>query len=86
MDLILLAKIVKMEADIRAAQADLDRVGKMVTLSTAAKWRKAKAVLFSSFTFTFLNDKKTLLYLTGKTSRNLVPTARTDLNRTALFL
>ena len=41
MDLILLAKIVKMEADIRAAQADLDRVGKMVTLSTAAKWRKA---------------------------------------------
>jgi hypothetical protein len=41
MDLILLAKIVKMEADIRAAQADLGPVGKMVTLSTAAKWRKA---------------------------------------------
>ena len=41
MDLILQAKIVKMEANIRAAQADLDRVGKIVTLSTAAKWRKA---------------------------------------------
>ena len=41
MDLILLAKIVKMEADIRAAQVELDAVGMMVTLSTAAKWRKA---------------------------------------------
>ena len=30
MDLILLAKIVKMEADIRAAQMELDAVGMMV--------------------------------------------------------
>ena len=30
MDLILLAKIVKMEADIRAAQVELDAVGMMV--------------------------------------------------------
>jgi len=30
MDLILLAKIVKMEADIRAAQVELDTVGMMV--------------------------------------------------------
>ena len=30
MDLILLAKIVKMEADIRAAQVELDAVGMMI--------------------------------------------------------
>ena len=41
MDLILLAKIMKIEANIRAAQVELSPVGKMVTLSTAAKWRKA---------------------------------------------
>ena len=32
MDLILLAKIVKMEADIRAAQVELDAAGMMVSM------------------------------------------------------
>ena len=55
MDLILQAKIVKMEADIRAAQADLDRVGKIVTLSTAAKWRKAIDVTKCIYSLLYLS-------------------------------
>ena len=37
MDLILLAKIVKMEADIRAAQVELDAVGMMVANKRSAQ-------------------------------------------------
>jgi hypothetical protein len=38
MDLILLAKIVKMEADIRAAQIELDAMGMMIEISAALQY------------------------------------------------
>ena len=44
-----------------------------------------ESIPFAVFYIHFLNDKATVLYLKGKTSRNLAPAAETNANRTALF-